>query len=434
MPSQALPGFRDFYPEDFAFRAHIFDTWRRLATRYGFDEYDGPPLEPLDLYTQKSGAEIVSQLYNFRDKGDREVALRPEMTPTLARMVAARANGLRKPIRWFSIAQMFRYERHQRGRLREHFQVNCDVFGEAGPMADAEVIALLIDIARGFGLGPGDVRLRISDRRVLTALLRGAGVAEGQTDLAFVALDKYERLDRKAMEGLLEGGEGAGLDPGTIAKVLEIPRLQGLDGVGDALAAVPGGAEALAPLRKTVDALGAMGLGDYIDIDLTIVRGLAYYTGTVFELFDASRSLRAIAGGGRYDDLLGVLGGVSLPAVGFAMGDVVIGELLKDRQLLPAPSSRLDVFVAAVTESDLPDVLRMVHQCRQAGLRTEFALTAQAVGKQLKLADARNARFAVVIGPDDRARDEVQIKDLVAKAQHAVGRSDAVATLLAALA
>jgi histidyl-tRNA synthetase len=177
-----------------------------------------------------------------------------------------------------------------------------------------------------------------------------------------------------------------------------------------------------------------MGLGDYIDIDLTIVRGLAYYTGTVFELFDASRSLRAIAGGGRYDDLLGVLGGVNLPAVGFAMGDVVIGELLKDRQLVPAPSSRLDVFVAAVTESDLPDVLRLVHQCRQAGLRTEFALTAQAVGKQLKLADARNARFAVVIGPDDRARDEVQIKDLVAKAQHAVGRSDAVATLLAALA
>ncbi|HET9292820.1 MAG TPA: histidine--tRNA ligase [Gemmatimonadales bacterium] len=434
MPSQALPGFRDFYPEDFAFRTHIFDTWRRVATRYGFEEYDGPPLEALDLYTRKSGAEIVSQLYNFRDKGDREVALRPEMTPTLARMVAARANGLRKPIRWFSIAQMFRYERHQRGRLREHFQVNCDVFGEAGPMADAEVIALLIDIARGFGLGPGDVRLRISDRRVLTALLRGAGVGEDQTDLAFTALDKYERLDRKAIEGLLEGSAGAGLNPGTIAKVLEIPRLQGLEQVGDALAAGPGGAGALAPLRATVDALTAMGLGDYVDVDLTIVRGLAYYTGTVFELFDASRSLRAIAGGGRYDDLLGLLGGTNLAAVGFAMGDVVLGELLKDRKLVPASTSRLDVFVAAVTESDLPDVLRLVHQCREAGLRTEFALTPQAVGKQLKLADARNARFAVVIGPDDRARNEVQIKDLVAKAQHAVGRSEAVASLLTALA
>jgi histidyl-tRNA synthetase len=434
MPSQALPGFRDFYPEDHAFRTHIFDTWRRLATRYGFEEYDGPPLEALDLYTRKSGAEIVSQLYSFRDKGDREVALRPEMTPTLARMVAARANGLRKPIRWFSIAQMFRYERHQRGRLREHFQVNCDVFGEAGPMADAEVIALLIDIARGFGLGPGDVRLRISDRRVLTALLRGAGVGESQTDLAFAALDKYERLDRKGIEGLLEGGEGAGLDRGTIEKVLELPRLRGLDDIAAALRHAPGGAGAQAPLRATVDALAAMGLADYIDVDLTIVRGLAYYTGTVFELFDASRTLRAIAGGGRYDDLLGLLGEVNLPAVGFAMGDVVIGELLKDRKLVPASTSRLDVFVAAVTESDLPDVLRLVHQCREAGLRTEFALTTQAVGKQLKLADARNARFAVVIGPDDRARNEVQIKDLVAKAQHAVSRADAVATLLTALA
>src|SRR5690349_24493616 len=178
MPSQALPGFRDFYPDDLALRAHIFRTWREVARRYGFEEYDGPPLEPLEIYTAKSGDEIVGQLYNFIDKGGREVALRPEMTPTFARMVAARANGLKKPIRWFSVPQLFRYERQQRGRLREHFQLNCDLVGEAGPLADAEIIALAIDVMRAFGLGAGDVRVRLSDRNAVNVLLAHAGVAE----------------------------------------------------------------------------------------------------------------------------------------------------------------------------------------------------------------------------------------------------------------
>src|SRR5512134_2562450 len=178
MQPQALPGFRDFYPADLALRAHIFRTWRTVAARYGFEEYDGPPLEPLELYTSKSGEEIVGQLYTFIDKGDRAVALRPEMTPTLARMVAARANGLKKPIRWFSIPQLFRYERQQRGRLREHFQLNCDLIGEAGPLADAEIIAVAIDCMRELGLTERDVRVRVSDRRLLTVLLGEAGLAE----------------------------------------------------------------------------------------------------------------------------------------------------------------------------------------------------------------------------------------------------------------
>src|SRR3954466_10862468 len=199
MKTKALPGFRDFYPPDLALRSHIFNTWRTVATRYGFEEYDGPPLEPLDLYTTKSGEEIVGQLYNFTDKGDRAVALRPEMTPTLARMVAARAGELRKPIRWFSIPQLFRYERQQRGRLREHFQLNCDLIGESGPLGDAEIIALAIDVMRAFGLGPADVRARLSDRRVLRALLLGAGVAEPQLAAAYQAVDKIERFERGAL-------------------------------------------------------------------------------------------------------------------------------------------------------------------------------------------------------------------------------------------
>src|SRR5467141_3918236 len=204
MQGKALPGFRDFYPEDLSLRNHIFATWRSVARRYGFEEYDGPPLEPLELYTQKSGEEIVQQLYAFRDKGDRDVALRPEMTPTLARMVAARVQALKKPIRWFSIPQLFRYERQQRGRLREHFQLNMDIIGEAGPLADAELLAAAIDIMRAFGFGPKDVQARISDRRVLRALLLGRGVTEGQLPAAFGAIDRSERVPRQALEEILQ--------------------------------------------------------------------------------------------------------------------------------------------------------------------------------------------------------------------------------------
>jgi histidyl-tRNA synthetase len=356
------------------------------------------------------------------------------MTPTLARMVAAKANGLRKPIRWFSIAQMFRYERQQRGRLREHFQLNADLIGEPGPLGDAEVIALLIDVGRELGLDASQVRVRMSDRRALAALLLGAGVTEAQLPTAYAAIDKRERLDRPAFEKLLRGIDGQGMPAAVIGKVLEVSELKGLDSVAAALHEVRGGSEALAPLRHTLNALADRGLAEFVEVDLTIVRGLAYYTGTVFELFDAGRSHRAIAGGGRYDDLLRRLGGVDLPAVGFAMGDVVIGDLLKEHGLRPTALPAVEVFIAGVTEDDLPHVLTLAHECRDAGLRTEYALTAQAVGKQLKLADARRAGVAVLIGPDDRARNEVQLKDLVAKAQRSVSRTDAVAALLASRA
>lgn len=432
MSHQSLPGFREFFPDDLTARTHLFEAWRRVAARYGFDEYDGPPLEPQELYTEKSGPEIVGQLYNFVDKGGREVALRPEMTPTLARMVASRANGLRKPIRWFSIAQMFRYERQQRGRLREHYQLNCDLIGEAGPLGDAEMIALLIDVARELMLDAKAVRVRLSDRRVLSALLGSAGVTEAQLPLAYAAIDKRERMDEAALLAMLQGAGTGGLTAQVARRVLDLSALRDLDEVAAVLSRVPGGPAALVPLRRTLGALEAMGLREFVDIDLTIVRGLAYYTGTVFELFDAGRSLRAIAGGGRYDELLGRLGGVDLPAVGFAMGDVVIGELLKERGLQPAAAATIEVFIAGVTEDDLPHVLALAHDCRDAGLRTEYALTAQAVGKQLKLADARKARIAVLIGPDDRARNEVQLKDLIAKEQRSVSRTEAVAALLAA--
>jgi len=414
MQPKALPGFRDFYPADFAFRAHLFNTWRAVAARYGFEEWDGPPLEPLELYTAKSGAEIVGQLYNFVDKGEREVALRPEMTPTLARVVAARANGLRKPIRWYSIPQLFRYERQQRGRLREHFQLNCDLIGEPGPLGDAEIIALAIDIMRAFGLGPQDVRVRLSDRRVLNALLQDLKVPAAQLPMAYQALDKLGRRDYADLRRQVIAD---GMDAGVLDQLESLKNVRTWEQFQQAKGSHAGAIAAGNQLGQTITALHSMGLEEFLDFDLTIVRGIAYYTGTVFELFDAKRELRAICGGGRYDNLLSSLGGVDLPAVGFGMGDVVLGELLKDRGLAPPLPAPIDVLVAGITEQDLPHVLQVTHELRDGGIRVEYALSLQPVGKQLKLADAREARFAVLIGPDDRAKEEVVIKDLRTKEQ-----------------
>lgn len=426
MPAKVLPGFRDFYPAEFALREHIFKAWRDVAARYAFEQYDGPPLEMLELYTDKSGEEIVAQLYAFEDKGGRSVALRPEMTPSLARMVAARANGLKKPIRWFSIPQLFRYERQQRGRLREHFQLNCDLIGEVGPLADAEVLALAIDIMRALGLGPTDVRVRLSDRSVLRAFLLGAGVGEPQLSVAYQAVDKLERMAPEAMVEMLAE---AGIAAAAADQVREIASLRGLDAVRARADALPDGAGIVAHLGEVVSALDAMGLGEFVEVDLGIVRGLAYYTGTVFELFDAGRSLRAICGGGRYDGLLGAVGGVDLPACGFGMGDVVLGELLKDRGLVPAEPNRLEVFVAGVSMEDLPHVLALVRDVREGGIRTEYALGHQPLARQLKLADARSARLAVIVGPDDRAAGRVAVKDLETNQQTALDRNTIVAEL-----
>ncbi len=416
MQVKALPGFREFYPDDTALRNHIFTAWRTVATRYGFEEYDGPPLEPLELYAQKSGPEIVGQLYEFTDKGDRRVALRPEMTPTLARMVTQRAQALKKPIRWFSIPQLFRYERQQRGRLKEHFQLNMDLIGEPGALADVEIIAAAIDIQRALGLGPTDVRVRVSDRRVLRALLVDAGVPEAQLGVAFTAIDRLTRSNPAAAKEQLDGalrsvvGREAGAVVERVAHIaLGVRGRKALEGL---LARSEVGAAAGQGLFECLDALDAMTLGEFVEVDPSIVRGLAYYTGIVFELFDKEHSLRAICGGGRYDGLLGALGGVDLPAVGFGMGDVVLGELLKERGAAAAASRKLDAFLVAVTAEDVPEVLRLAHQLRDRGFSIEFGLKEQAVAKQLKIAASRPARRAVVLGPDERKRGEAVVRDM----------------------
>jgi histidyl-tRNA synthetase len=387
-----LPGFRDFYPETLAVRRYIFDKWRDVARRYGFREYDGPPLEPLELYTQKSGDEIVGQLFNFVDKGDRAVALRPEMTPTLARMVGAHHRDYKKPIKWFAIPQLFRYEKQQRGRLREHFQFNADIISETDVSADAELIALAIDTLRSFGLTKEDFVVRVSDRRVWQRYLSAAGIAEDKQYAAFQAIDK---LEREPVEKTHEKLVATGL---SVHKVEEV------------LAIAEGKMAPDAPeLRQVLEKLGD--LAAFCKVDFKIVRGLAYYTGIVWEIHDCKGELRAVAGGGRYDNLLKQVSGVDLPALGFGMGDVVLGEMLKDRGLLPKSGGELDCYVVIVEEALRSEVLKLIHQLRDGGIAVDYALAPTRVGKQFEVAVAAGARFALTIGSDEWSTGEVKLKD-----------------------
>lgn len=403
-----LPGFRDFYPEQFAERAYITKVWREVAHRYAFVEYDGPPLEPLELYTKKSGDEIVGQLYNFSDKGGREITLRPEMTPTLARMVAAKANALRKPVRWFSMPQLFRYERQQRGRLREHFQLNVDIIGEQDVTADAELLAVAIDIMREFGLTSHDVRARVSDRRLLRGLLRARSVTEAQEPAVFAVVDKIHRQPREiSIEKLVAAGIAATAADEIYEMVMK--PFEPDDKVVVS-AEVAGAAEALQDLRRYMVRLEDLGVAEWVSLDLSIVRGLAYYTGIVFELFDAKGELRAICGGGRYDRLLGSMGGQELPALGFGMGDVVLGELLRDRGLNVTVDSA-DFWVGG-SEGAEGEVARTAAALRRSGASVEYALRKQALGKQKKAAQSAGVAYFVTLEDGFAQTGAIKVEEL----------------------
>ncbi|MDE3052490.1 MAG: histidine--tRNA ligase [Gemmatimonadota bacterium] len=397
MAKGALPGFRDFYPQELAERAYLLRTWRDVARRFAFVEYDGPPLEPLELYTRKSGEEIVGQLYNFVDKGGREVALRPEMTPTFARMVADKANALRKPVRWFSVPQLFRYERQQKGRLREHFQLNVDLVGESDVTADAELLAVAVEIVRALGLTQNDVRARVSDRRLLRALLGALGVPEGQAPAVFGVIDKIER---QPLEISREKLAALGLGQAAVDAIVGLTGRVSLERLRADYGTVPDVAERLADLERYFGYLRALGVGEWVDLDLKIVRGLAYYTGIVFELFDSHGEFRAICGGGRYDTLLESLGGVDLPALGFGMGDVVLGELLRKRGLMHAERSAADYWVAYSDPAQLGQAMELAGALRRGGASVEYALKAQQLGRQLKAAAAAGVPEAVIVRED----------------------------------
>jgi histidyl-tRNA synthetase len=390
---QPLPGFRDFLPADCARRNYIFAKWREVARRYGFVEWDGPVLEPTELYTKKSGPEIVGQLFNFTDKGEREVAMRPELTPTLARVVAAHDREFKKPLKWFSIPQCFRYEKQQRGRLREHFQFNADIIGEGSLDADVEAVALCVDLLRGFGFSASDVVVRVSDREFWIDFLRTQNVAEDKWQETLQTIDKSEREAREKTAAKL----------GPLAE----PVFKILDSKGSS-----------EKLERLVDSLRARGLADFVQIDLGIVRGLAYYSGVVFEAFDRGGKLRALAGGGRYDNLVHQLsdGAVSLSAIGFAMGDVVLSELIDEipaakKQMESAIASQrdLDIYIVIAKEERRADALAQVQALRDRGYRVDYPLAPAKVGKQFQTAEQLGARVAILFGDE---WPQVKLKDL----------------------
>jgi histidyl-tRNA synthetase len=416
-----LPGFRDFPPEEMALRNHILDAWRRVSRRYGFLEYDGPPLEALELYTEKSGEEIVGQLYHFRDKGDREVALRPEMTPSLARILGERSRAMPKPIRWFSVPQLFRYERQQRGRLREHFQWNVDLVGADGVEADAETLAVALDGLRELGLGAEDIRARVSDRRLLSAILRGVGVEEGSLPAAFSVVDKVEREPRERITERLV--EEVGLPETTARRILEIFDAPGLDEVALSFRDDPAVLERLDEIRTFMGILDDLGLGEFVDFDLAIVRGLAYYTGIVFEIFDRQGEFRAICGGGRYDRLLEWVGGEPLGAVGFGMGDVVLSELLLERGVAPAFQRRVDFFLVVIGEEQGTLARCIARALRDGGRSVVYGLGGQSVRKQFSAAASEGAERVIVLGPEEVARGAAILRDMATGSEEEVDLS-----------
>jgi len=398
---QALPGFRDFLPEDCAARNYIFARWREVARRYGFVEWEGPLLEPTELYKKKSGEEIVDQLFNFIDKGEREVALRPELTPTLARVVAAHEREFKKPLKWFSIGQFFRYEKQQRGRLREHFQLNCDIIDESDLAADIELVALCIDVLRTFGLTEKDFVVRISDREFWTDFLREKDVPADRWGEFLQAIDKFGREPREKTAEKL----GKFAEP-VFATLKSGGKSEKLD--------------------KLVDALRGRGLADFVAIDIGIVRGLAYYTGIVFEVFDRAGKFRAVAGGGRYDNLVAQLsdGGVSLPALGFAMGDVVLGELINEiprareaMQKAITSDRKIDIYIVIAKEERRADALTQIQQLRDRGFLVDYPLIPTKVARQFQAAEEAGASVAVLYGDE---WPQVKIKNMETAKQELV--------------
>jgi histidyl-tRNA synthetase len=425
---QTLPGFREFYPDALARRNHVFRLWRQTATTFGFNEYDAPVLEPLELYKTKSGDEIEAQLFSFTDKGGREVALRPEMTPTVCRLVGEKANALKRPIKWFSIAEFYRYERMQKGRGRCFFQFNADIFGEPGIEAETELLALLVQCLCAFGLTEQDFYVRLSDRNLWFYYLEALGLDDARIRGMLSAVDKFEKSGDEAFKGYSE--QFGTLDEALKTKVLAFLQVKSLAALESILSAVPGEklSARLTDWRRLLGNLAAMGLARFVEVDLAVVRGLAYYTGFVFEAFDRKGELRALAGGGRYDNLVGKLGYGELPAVGFAIGDMTFALLLEQRGLMPAMVQAPDIYAVIGGEKERLAAFADIHALRAGGFRVEYPMKDLAFGKQFKAAAESGAKLALIYGGDELAKGVVKIRDLTARTEQEVARDQVLAT------
>ncbi|MBN2590213.1 MAG: histidine--tRNA ligase [Sedimentisphaerales bacterium] len=413
-----VKGTRDFYPSEMAVHNWIVDGWKKISLRNGFQEYDGPIFEYLKMYQVKSGDEIVEQLFSLTDRGGRDLALRPEMTPTLARMVNQKINALAKPIKWFSVPRLFRAERPQKGRLREFFQWNIDIIGIDNVLADAEVIFTTIDYLRQIGLTSKDIKVKISSREFLAGFLKSIGIPDEKLGDIYVLLDKSAKLPPGVFEELLNEQ----IPDKTISrKVLDFMVEQSIEQVRDLTASNESTESALEDLSSVFDYLENMGVGDFCIFDPGIVRGLAYYTGIVFEVHDAVGELRAICGGGRYDNLLKDFGGPSIPATGMGMGDCVLEILLSEKGLLDKqlPKNAIDYFVAYVDDAYKNQAVKITMELRSKGMSANFSYKAAKLNKQLKQASDQNAGKCIIIGQEIES-NQVAVKDMTTSEQKLV--------------
>lgn len=414
-PFQTLPGFRDFAPRERAVCSYLFEAWTRVAKRYGFSEYEAPILESAELYLKKSGGELGQQLFRFTDQGGRDVVLRPELTASLARIVGEQQRNYPKPLKWFEIGRCFRYEKPQKGRLREFYQFNADILGEAGPGADAELAALAIEVMLELGFREGEFVLRLSDRAVWQEFCARHSIPSERLEEFLQVVDKLERDKPETSD---QKFQGFGVNRETV-----------LSFASDAANASPA-------MQTLIEDLDRRGLAKLVEVDLSIVRGLAYYNGVVFEIFDTAKSMRAIAGGGRYDGLLGTLseGSLDLPATGFAMGDAVITNLIEEtpvalakRQAWQQRQSTCEVYVVVADEAKRPEAISLVSALRRGGIRTDFPLSPTKINKQFKQADAGLARLAVVVGNEF---PELKVKVLATRTETAIApNADPIATI-----
>ncbi len=409
---QALPGFRDFTPRECAVRNYLFDTWRSVARRCGYVEYETPILEDTGLYLKKSGGELSSQLFRFEDQGGRDVTLRPEVTASLARIVAQHQRDFPKPLKWFEIGQCFRYEKPQKGRGREFHQFNVDILGEAGPAADAELIALAIETMLAFGFVEGDFVVRISDRKAWIDFAEANGISEKSIPDFLGIIDKIEREKPEVLEQKLAAFS---LTPEGVRAFIADP------------------ANASAAYLSIREDLAARGFADFVELDLSIVRGLAYYTGVVFEVFDAKKSMRAVAGGGRYDTLISTIsdGATDMPATGFAMGDYVIRNLIEETThtamqmevWLQRNAAACDIYVVVADDTKRAESLQLVTSLRRNGISADLPMGCPKVAKQFQSAEKSGARFALVVGAE---YPELKLKILASRTEESGNAETAI--------
>ena len=423
-----VKGTKDFYPVDMARRNWIIDGWKKVSIRNGFEEYDGPIFEYLKMFQIKSGDEIVEQLFSLKDRGGRELAIRPEITPTLARMVNQQINSLARPIKWFSVPRLCRAERPQRGRLREFFQWNIDIIGVEDVLADAEVIFCALDYLREVGLTPDDIVVKMSSRKLLATVLKKIGISEERLDSLYVVLDKKDKLPQETFSKMLNEKIS---DPEMAVKIqafMEIKKVSDIKRIVEPNDEID---EAINELAEVVRLLNQMDVGDYCVFEPSIVRGLAYYTGVVYEIYDKASQLRAIGGGGRYDNLLRDFGGPDIAATGFGIGDCVLGILLEEKGLFRPEPIELDYFVACVGNITFDDekenvkstpedeAVKLTAKLRRLGFKADFSYKSTSLSKKLGEASSRNAKKCIIIGEEYKNK-ELVVKDMATSEQQLI--------------